>query len=100
MKENKWIKALLWILLLCFYIIISIIFGSIIGSLKIKNDFLLNTAYIISELIITGILVYLYRNDFKGKFKELNSKEGNKKITSSIKIWLFGLLGMVLLNVL
>ena len=99
MKENKWIKALLWLLLICFYIFINIMFGSIIKSLNIKNHLLLNTVYIISEIIITGILVYLYRNDFKGKFKELNSKEGNKKITSSIKIWLLGLLGMVIFNI-
>ena len=99
MKENKWIKALLWLGLICFYIFISIMFGSIIKSLNIKNEYLLNGVYILSELIITSILVFLYRNDFKGKFKEINSKEGNEKIKSSLKIWLFGLLAMVILNV-
>ena len=100
MKDNKWVKALLWILLLCFYIAINIIFGSVIESLNIKNEYLLNGIYILSEIIITSFLIYLYRNDFKGKYKELKADGGNKKVISSIKIWLIGLFFMVVFNII
>jgi membrane protease YdiL (CAAX protease family) len=44
--------------------------------------------------------VYLYINDFKDKFKELKSDEGNEKIKISIKSWLIGLLCMVISNMI
>lgn len=100
MKENKNIKALLWIVLLFFYIALNILFASVIKSFNIKNDLLLNGICIICELIINFILVYLYRNDFKDKFKELKSDEGNEKIKLSIKSWLIGLLCMVISNMI
>lgn len=97
--DNKWIKLLLWILLISFYICINILLGSLIKSFNIKNDLLLNFVYIISEIVIASILIYLYRKDFKGKYKELKDKDGNKKIDSSIKIWLIGAASMFILNI-
>lgn len=98
--DNKIIKFCLWILLVSFYICINILFGSFIKYLNIKNHVLLNVVYILSELIITSILIYLYKKDFKNKFKELKTKEGNKIIDSSAKIWLIGLACMFILNII
>lgn len=98
--DNKFIKALLWILLLFFYIFINILFGDIIKSFNIKNEYILNIVLIVSEIIITGFMIYLYRNDFKDKFKELKSKEGNEMIKSSLRIWIFGLFAMILFNLI
>lgn len=98
--ENKYIKALLWILLICFYISINMLFGSLINSMHIKNNLLLNILYIVSELIITASLIFLYRNDFKNKLKELKGNEGNKTIITSIKVWLLGVAVMISLNII
>lgn len=100
MTDNKIVKMLLWILLICFYIGINIIFGAFIKGLNIKNDVLLNSCYIAADIFITAILLFLYKNDFKNKFKELKSEDGNQKIIKSIKAWLIGLAIMVFLNII
>ena len=96
--ENKLVKGLLWIGLIFLYIFLNIFASYIIKIMHIKNALLSNTAYILAEVIITLILILLYRKDFKDKFKELKSKDGNKMILSSIKIWIIGLLFMIMLN--
>ena len=100
MKENKYLKSLLWILLLCFYIFLNVVFSSAIVSFHIKNDCVLNIVYIMAELLITIIFVYLYRKDFKGKFKELKNDKKKKKIKDSVKCWIYGLLGMMFFNII
>lgn len=100
MRENKNIKLLLWFLLLFFYLFLNILFASLIHSLNIHSKLLLNIIYIICEVIIAGVLIFLYKNDFKDKFKALKSKEGNEAIKKSIKAWLYGLFFMVMLNII
>lgn len=96
--ENKFMKFFLWFALIIFYVFLSASLGMIIRSMHIKNDLVLNIAYIVGELVITAILVLLYKNDFKNKFKELKSDKGNEMIKTSIKFWLIGLFFMILFN--
>ena len=96
--DNKFIKVLLWLGLIFLYLYLNIIIGAFIENLHINNSILKDTLYILGEVIITGVMIALYYKDFKGKFKELKSKEGSKKIASSIKIWLIGLFVMILSN--
>lgn len=98
--ENKLVKALLWILLICFYVIVTVYVGYFISHMHIKNTLLENVTYIFGELLITVCLVFLYRKDFKGKFQELKNPDGNKKIIYSLKTWGFGLLTMVIFNII
>lgn len=98
--ENKFMKFFLWFMLIFFYILISASFGTIIKNMHIKNELILNAAYIISEIVITTILVLIYRNDFKDKFKELKSDKGNEMIKKSLTLWLTGLFFMILFNIL
>lgn len=89
-----------WILLIIFYVFLSVFFAEIINVIGIKNKLLLNVISIFTDLFIALILIYLYRKDFKNKFKELNSSNGNKMIKSSIKIWFIGLILMITSNLI
>lgn len=98
--SDKIIKAISWVLLICFYVVINALFGSIINYFDIKNKLFLNLSYIFGDVLITGILIFIYRKDFKDKIKDLKSEEGNKKILLSIKTWLIGLFFMILFNLI
>lgn len=97
--ENKFIKFVLWILLIFFYIAASIYIGAYITSLHLHSKALINLLYILGEAFITLILVSLYRSDFKNKYKELKKDKNNDILKSSIKIWLVGLSLMILSNI-
>ena len=97
--NNKYFKFFEWFLVICLYFLITILLSSGIEALKIKNDILLNCLFIISEVLIAAILIFIYRKDFKGKYQELKNAEGNKKIISSFKVWLIGLALMIVFNI-
>lgn len=97
--STKYFKFFEWFLVICLYILLTLLLSSGIDALNIKNDILLNCLFIASEVLIAAIFVFIYRKDFKGKYQELKSDEGNKKIFSSFKIWLIGLALMIIFNI-
>lgn len=65
----------------------------------IKNMFLLNIVNLITPLSICLVLIIIYKNCFKNKFKDFQINK-NKYLNLIFKYWLVGVLLMIMTNII
>lgn len=90
-------NVLIWIGVIIFYLFMQLLVPGILDMLNIANIYVSNITLLLSELLITGALIYYYKNDFKKDCYDLN-KNFKHKIGSVFKIWLIGLVIMIFSN--
>ena len=66
---------------------------------NIKNKLLINILLITFDFLTLAVLIFIYKKDFKKSIDDLN-KNYKEKLLFSLKIWLFGLLFMMVSNTL
>ena len=96
---KKIINIILWMGLVLLYLALNSGFGELIKYLDIKNIYLKNTLLLVCEIIITVILIALYKKDFKKDYKDIHEND-KEKIYNTIKIWAIGLTIMLFSNVI
>ena len=95
--EEKIKNIFIWFGIIIFYLIMQIIMPSILDTFNITNTYITNTCLVLSDVVITALLILFYKKDFKEGHDDLN-KNYKDKISITIKIWLIGLVLMVISN--
>lgn len=86
-----------WIGLITLYLLLESIAPTIINNYNITNKLLSNFILLIVEILITCFMIFLYKKDIIMSTNDLN-KNGKNKLKYALKIWLFGLLIMLICN--
>lgn len=95
MDKGKNILIFAGVLLL--YLFMQTLAPAITEIFNIKNKLIINILLITFDFLTLGILIFIYRKDFKKSVDEL-SKDFKNKLSFSLKLWLFGLLFMMVSN--
>lgn len=95
--EEKIKNIFIWFGIIIFYLIMQIIMPAILDAFNITNTYITNTCLVLSDVVITALLILFYKKDFKEGHDDLN-KNYKDKISITIKIWLVGLVLMVISN--
>ena len=95
--EEKIKNCFIWIGVIIFYLTSQLIMPSILDRFNITNQYISNTCLVLSDIIVVTLLIIFYKKDFKKDHDDLNNGYKDKlKIT--IKIWLIGLIAMIISN--
>lgn len=94
---KKILNIIYWMSLMLLYILLNSGFGELIKHLNIKNTYLKMSVLLIAEIIITIIFILIFIKDFKKGYKDIH-EDSKEKIFNIIKIWLFGLIIMLISN--
>lgn len=90
-------NTLIWIGVALFYLFMQLIAPSILNAFNITNAYITNIALLLSDILLVIILIYFYKNDFIKDYNDLN-KTYKDKIRITIKVWLIGLIIMIISN--
>ena len=90
-------NTIIWFLILILYLFLNIFFSYSINNMHIENTTLKSLVTLFYEGIIILTFIIIYYKDFKNDLKEIK-KHDKEYIGSSIRIWLIGLIIMIISN--
>ena len=94
---DKFKYFLIWLGLIVFYFFAELLTPAILNVTNIKNSYIMNISLLLADIIIAGILIFIYKKDFKKDYQNLNKSFKNLFFTT-IKVWLLGLVFMIVIN--
>lgn len=94
---DKMKNILIWFGVVLFYLLGQLVAPGILDLFDISNTYITNIALLLSDIFIVIVLIYFYKEDFIKGHDDLN-KTYKDKIGSTIKIWLIGLVIMIISN--
>ena len=95
--EEKIKNIFIWFGIVVFYLIMQIITPSILDAFDITNPYITNTCLVLSDIVIVTLLIIFYKKDLIKDYNDLN-KSYKDKMSLTIKVWLIGLVAMIISN--
>ena len=96
MKKYK--NLLIWIGVVIFYFFFAqMLIPAIIYALNIDHNLTISILLLLTDFTAMALLVWLYIKEFKEASDDFN-KSFKERMTSTIRVWLFGLVLMIIFN--